>query len=435
VRGARLARRAELRRVQILNRVVDRYASVPPGYRDLAVFGVAFLIRFGFLVLTDFDHYSRIPDSKWIMALSDRAARLDFDYDIGRFVAAPFYQTMVGMLKRYTGSAWPLCLNTLQLSVASVSVVCLGRLAYVLFRSRLVELFTVALFAIFPLTLYWVGTYSTETWFQSVLVLVIYFLCAGVARGRWVDVVVSAVLYGVCFLTKSHILLFAPFIVGYMLLARHLALRRRVAFALGYGAISLSMTLPYGLYSLMKYQTYILASNGFGYEYYLGNSPGGYASVVDGPPQGKELQDMGTRGDEVNGPGYDEAMALSQHEKQPRFLAMGVQWNRDNPVKTWRLKLDDLLFFLQPGVSFRHYRFLPWLLSFMCSVPVYVLAYWGIGHALRTNFRAHAWMAGLVTSMLVFAVVLYPQSRFRTITLEPYYLLYAASMLAKLVGG
>jgi hypothetical protein len=60
VSGARLPRRAELRRVQILNRVVDRYAAVPPGYRYLAVFGVAFLIRFGVLVLTDFDHYSRI---------------------------------------------------------------------------------------------------------------------------------------------------------------------------------------------------------------------------------------------------------------------------------------------------------------------------------------------------------------------------------------
>jgi hypothetical protein len=87
------------------------------------VFGVAFLIRYGFLVLTHFDHYSRISDSDWIMALSDRAARLDFNYDIGRFVAAPFYQTMVGMLKRYTGSAWPLCLNTIQLSAASLSVV------------------------------------------------------------------------------------------------------------------------------------------------------------------------------------------------------------------------------------------------------------------------------------------------------------------------
>lgn len=403
------------------------------------MFGVAFLVRFGFLSLTHFDHYSRIPDSEWIMALSDRAARLDFDYDIGRFVAAPFYQTMVGMLKRYTGSTWPFLLNTLQLSVASLSVVCLGRLAYVLFRSRLVELISVALFAIFPLTLYWVGTYSTETLFQSVLVIVIYTLCAGVTRGRWADVVVSAVLYGVCFLTKSHILLFAPFIVGYILLAPHLVLRRRVAFALAYGAISLSMTLPYGLYSLVKYRTYILASNGFGYEYYLGNSPGGYVSVVDVPPRGspafEDMQNIVKRLGVFNGPSYDEVMALSQREKQPRFLALAVQWNRDNPVKTLRLKVYNLFLFLLPGVSFRHYPFWPWLLSFTCSVPVYVLGYWGIGHALRTNFRAHAWMAGLVTSMLVFAVVLYAQNRFRTITLEPYYLLYAASMLARLGAG
>lgn len=401
------------------------------------MFGVAFLIRYGFLVLTRFDDYSRISDSAWIMALSDRAARLDFNYDIGRFLAAPFYQTMVGMLKRYAGSTWPFFLDTIQLSAASVSVVFLGWLAYLLFQSRLVELIAVALFTIFPLTLYWVGTYSTETFFQSVLVIAIYYLCAGVTRGRWGTVAASALLYGVCFLTKSHILLFAPFIAGYILLARHLALRRRVAFVLVYGAISLAMTLPYGLYSLAKYRTYILASNGFAYEYYLGNSPGGYATVVDVPALGSpafhNIQDIGPG--YFNDPSYNAVMALPPREKPAGFLALAIQWNRDHPLKTMWLKAYNLFFFLLPGVSFRHYPFSDWLLSFLCSVPVYVLGYWGIGHAMRTGFRAHAWMAGLVTSMLVFSVVLYVQNRFRTITLEPYYLLYAASVLARLLGG
>jgi hypothetical protein len=299
-------------------RLADRYAAVTSRQRFIGVFGVAFLIRFGFLMLTHFDHYTLQLDSLWIMPLSDRAAHLNFDYDVGRFVAAPFYPTMVGLLKRYTGPAWPLLLNTLQLSLASLSVVCLGRLGFLLFRLRLVELLTVALFAAFPLTLYWVGTYSTESLFQSVLVIAIYLLCAGVTRGQWGWVLVSAVLYGVCFLTKSHILLFAPFIVVYILLARHLALHRRFCYALLYGTVSFLMTMPYGLYSMRHYQTYVLASNGFWYQYYAGNSAFGYATVVDVPPQGtlafeKLHQDMSF----FNGPGDEEMWALSQHVRAP----------------------------------------------------------------------------------------------------------------------
>jgi hypothetical protein len=54
------------------------------------------------------------------------------------------------------------------------------------------------------------------------------------------------------------------------------------------------------------------------------------------------------------------------------------------------------------------------------------MGYIGIFVALRRNFRYHFWILALVLSMVIFSVGFYVQNRFRTITLEPFYILYAA---------
>ena len=66
------------------------------------------------------------------------------------------------------------------------------------------------------------------------------------------------------------------------------------------------------------------------------------------------------------------------------------------------------------------------------SLPIYLLAYAGLFMALRERSRAHSWVLGLLLSMVAFSVVFYVQNRFRTITLEPFYLIYAAFATVRL---
>ena len=58
--------------------------------------------------------------------------------------------------------------------------------------------------------------------------------------------------------------------------------------------------------------------------------------------------------------------------------------------------------------------------------PLYVLAYLGIIKSIKLNFEKHNWILTLFIAMLVFSVVFSFESRFRTVTLEPFYSIYAA---------
>jgi len=64
-------------------------------------------------------------------------------------------------------------------------------------------------------------------------------------------------------------------------------------------------------------------------------------------------------------------------------------------------------------------------MSFLTSLPIYLFAYIGIIQSLRTNFRKYSWILFLFITMLLFSVIFYTQNRFRTITLEPVYILFA----------
>ena len=86
-----------------------------------------------------------------------------------------------------------------------------------------------------------------------------------------------------------------------------------------------------------------------------------------------------------------------------------------------------------PGVNLAWYPFSQWLLSLIVSTPVYILGYIGIIRSLRQDFKRHIWVLGLVLSLLAFSTAFYVQNRFRTITLEPSYLMYAAATTSYLL--
>ncbi len=396
---------------------------------EIAVFLSCLIIRVLFVIFSGFNNYQLSGDSEWIIMLSEKVVSGNFDFDIQRFIAAPFYQSLVGVIKLIFGSKWEVVLVCFQLIIASLSGIYIYRLAILLFKRKDIGIVAASVFAFFPMTLWWVHTFASEVLFQSVLIISVYYLVSGTISMQVRHIIFSAFLLAICFLSKSHILVFTPFIVIYFFLTLH-HLRDKIVYSVIYGSICILMSIPFGVYNLIKHDTFVLSSNGAGCQFYLGHSNVGYITIVDVPEKGteeyKRMKYVNAEAGFFNGSRYDSIMELPQAIKQKVFFQDGLTWIKNNPEKFIELKVYDLVLFLMPGVSYRHYSLMEWLFSFMISLPVYLLGYIGIVKALKLNFEHNFWILGLFLTMIIFSVGFYVQNRFRTVTLEPFYIIYAS---------
>ena len=76
-------------------------------------------------------------------------------------------------------------------------------------------------------------------------------------------------------------------------------------------------------------------------------------------------------------------MQFPQAMKQHVFMQEAMAWIKANPQKWVRIKLQDILSFLKPGVSYEYYPLTIWLIVFLIYVPIYLLAYLGIIFAIK----------------------------------------------------
>jgi hypothetical protein len=399
------------------------------------LFFLFFSIRLLFVLIAGIDnHYSFVLDGTWLVSLGDRIAAGNFDLDIGRFIASPAFPFFVAVHKILFGGHWALFLSLSQLILSSVSGIYFYKLARLLFSVRAANI-AVLLYAVFPLTMYYVNTFSQETLFQCLLIIFLYYLVKGVFTQKAVDVILSAVLFALCYLTKSHILLFSVFIPVYFLINIP-DKKRAVTFSVIYGCVCMVITSPWTLYNLKTQDVFTISSNGGKCLFYFGNTDAAYRSIVDLPKEGtNDYELMKTRAYMLNRDTLraDSIFHLPQKVIQDAFFRDAVQWIKTEPKKFIELKVYDLFFFLLPGVSFRHYHFVPWLLSFLVSAPVYILGYMGIFYCLKKQFKIHFFSLALFITMLLFSLIFYVQNRFRTITIEPVYLLYAGFALEAVV--
>jgi Dolichyl-phosphate-mannose-protein mannosyltransferase len=377
------------------------------------------------------NNYQLQPDSYWIVRLAGQAAQGNFDFTLERFIASPLFPVVAGGFQWGFGGASAPALALFQIGLAALSGVYLYKIGLVLFGRARVALAGSLLYAVFPLTLWWVHTFSQESLFQSLFIFTFYHLVAFLRQPQWGRLLAAAGLFSLSYLTKSHVLLFSPFIP---LIFFHFFgwKAKTLVYSLVFAGVALAASLPYGLYTYARHQTYVLSSNGSLYQFYLGNTEAGYRAVVEVPPQGSAeyelVRDINVTAGHLNGSAarYDSLLALPQRVKQGLFFDQARQWIRQNPAKWLEMKLYDVGLFLWPGVSFRYYAFGPWLGSWLLSLPVYLAAYWALARHLRTDFRWASPGFYLLVAMLLFSTVWYVQNRFRTVTIEPLYLLYSA---------
>jgi len=393
------------------------------------IFFVFLCVRVLFIFFTGYDNCELCPDCNWINIISERALVGNFDFDVERFIFPPFYPCFIALLKFLLGNFWAAGLVISQLLISSISGVYFYKLSELLFpQDKRIAYLSTGLFAVFPLTLWWVHTFCTEMLFQSLLIISIYYLVLSCKKQEVKFVILSAAAFSIVFLTKSHILPFTPFIV----LAYFIGVKpfgKALLYSICYAAICLSATLPFGIYNLQKHGEYVLSSNGLKFHFYTGNSEFGYISIVDVPPRDsddfiklKYVKHMGY----FNGSVHDSIWVLPQKEKQELYLQQSLKWIKAHPAKFMELKVNNLSRFLLPGVSYQQYTFWEWLLSLLISLPVYIFGYFGIVKALRNDFKSNFFILGLFITLLLFSVIFYAQNRFRTITIEPFYILYSA---------
>jgi 4-amino-4-deoxy-L-arabinose transferase-like glycosyltransferase len=398
-----------------------------PRRQYISVFALFFTSRVVFSWLLGFDHYSYATDAYRIEQAVDMMLYGQFDLDIGRFIVAPFYPFFWLLHKFVFGQFWPMAMGISQWLIMAVGACFFYALALRLFNSKVATVATL-LYALFPTMWVWSTSFSSESIFTTFFIITFYFLVDGVVCRKKSSLIWSAVFFSLSFLLKSHALLFAPGIVWYFFQVSS-SVKKALATSFLYASVCVVFTLPYGLYTYKKHQVYTLAGNGALFHFYTGHSWFGYRTIVDVPPQESTdflaLKQMDFAA--FNGPKHDSLMQLPVRERQSAFGKWGWQWVKENPWCAVELSAYNACFFLLPGVSFRHYPWHIWLFLFVLSVPVYFGAYAALKQVFLKPKSVHAFFAILFVGMFIFSVVFYVQNRFRTLTIEPFYLLYASA--------
>jgi hypothetical protein len=386
-----------------------------------------------------FNNYNLQSDSLWLVGLADETLKGNFNFDIGRFIASPLFPCLCGLFKFIFTNHWQFFLILFQIVLSAISGLYIYKITLLIFKNKETALISSLLFAFFPMTLWYVNTFSQESLFQSFLIIAIYYLLLSVRTMKMIHTVVAAILFSLTYLTKSHILIFSLFI-PLLYLQSSAAKWRAIGHCLVFSFVSILFSLPYGLYHEKVNGTYVISSNGAGYQFFLGNTEAGYVTIVNVPQQGTDdynkMKDITVQAGYFNGSQerYASIMNKPQKIKQNLFYGEAIKWIFSNPEKFFKLKLYDTLFFLLPGVSYRHYTFLEWASTVALSLPIYLFGYITIYKRCKENFKEHSWILYLILTMFIFSTIWYVQNRFRTITLEPFYLIYASKYVCRTLG-
>ncbi|MCB0480484.1 MAG: glycosyltransferase family 39 protein [Flavobacteriales bacterium] len=389
------------------------------------IFFTYFSIRLLFTLFSGYDNCELCSDSATYLTLSERILAGNFDLDVGRFIVSPLYPFLISVFKICFGSFSISAIVLFQLTLSAVSGVYLYKLAKNLFNYQVALLATV-IFAVYPFTFWWVHSICTEIVFQSFLIIALFYIHQMTIVKDWTTVLIAALLFSLTFLTKSHILLFAPIIFLSLMVAWPIKIG--ISKSLVFAGVCFLTTLPFGFFNLNKHQQYVISSNGGQFHFYTGNSPFGYQVVFGEKEKLQEINHLNYMAT-ANGSIHDSLMALPHKLKQPAYFNYALNWIATNTLDFIKLKLANAFNFLSPGFNFRYYPFKLWLVSFLLSAPIFLFAYITLWNALTKYPKEHLIFIGLFAVMFGFSVLWYNQNRFRTITLEPILIIYAASAI------
>tara|TARA_Y100000996_G_C22445119_1_gene611501 strand:- start:191 stop:997 length:807 start_codon:yes stop_codon:yes gene_type:complete len=248
------------------------------------------------------------------------------------------------------------------------------------------------------------------------------------------NLIISAVIFSLTFLTKSHILIFSVFIPLVILFLNYIELKKKIFHIILFTSICLIFTLPYGLYNLKVNGVYVFSSNGFGGLFILGHNEDAYVNHIKTPKIGtdeaKRLKNVDYK---ILKTLEDKIFKSSPNEVQKIYFKEGMNWIKENPTKSKELLIFNFKRFFSPGVHKSWYSFNTWLLSVILSSPIMIFGYLGLIMLLLNNFNKYSWILYLFFSLLIFSLIFYYQGRFKVITLDPILILLSAYSFHKII--
>jgi len=397
---------------------------------EIFIFVLFFAIRFLFLKISGFDNFELQPDSYWYTIQSDEILRGNFNLIRPLFIPAPFFSYFQALIKFIFSSHWMIALEILQIAISSLSGIFFYKLSDLLFKEKQTATFATILFCFYPLTIWWVGTFGQDIWFQSFLIIFFYYFIKSLKENSFRLLIVSAIIFSLTFLTKSHILLFSIFIPIIILSKKNILFLIKFKFIFTFVIISLISTLPYGIYNLIVNNTYSISSSGTGGSFLIGNNEEAYLNVVK---LDEITVEQKNRFQDAIFVIFDEIKPKLKNKTQPEiqeiYFLEGLKWIKQNPKKTIELKISHTKRFFMPGISPYWHSFKNWIASLIVTGPLYFFAYISITYSLINKFKEHFWILSLMLSMFIFTIIFYYSSRFIVVTLEPYYIIYASNLL------
>ena len=400
---------------------------------EICIFILFFLTRYLFLIVSGKDNYELEIDSHYYNDQSNEVLKGNFNLLRHLYIIAPFFSYFQALVKFIFASHWMVVLEFLQISIASVSGIYLYKLTNQIFRKNQTAILAAILFCFYPMTFWWVGTFTQDIWFQSFLIIFFYYFIRSLHENSLKLLIISSLIFCLTFLTKSHILLFSIFIPIIILLKKNIIFIQKLKFIFIFTAISLTSTLPYGIYNLVVNDTYVLSSSGLGGTFITGNNNDAYLSHI----KRDEITSEQKARFQYNKYLIMEELKPKIKNKTPKeiqqiYLSAGLDWVKKNPKKAIELKLDHATRFFTPGVSKYWHGFDKWLVVLIITAPLYFFAYISIFQGIKNNIRENFWILSLMSSLFIFTTVFYYSGRFRVITLEPYYIIFASNTLINL---
>jgi len=395
--------------------------------RMLLIFFLALIVRFVFARYSGVDRFG--GDWGRYDSQSNNILLGQFNLETALFITAPLYSYLVACLKYIFGPNYAPALELLQILLSATSAIYLTKTAQVIFNKYNISLLCGIVYSAHPVTLYFTHIFGQESIFQSLFIVAIYFFSKFLRDKKRDDLILFSIVFSLALLTKSHILLIAPFLSGGIMIVKGKNTGSLTDFLVVIGVILL-LTLPYGIYNKTVNGVYVISSSGQGGHFLTGHNDDAYTYIVDSPPRDtaeyKRLKDLDYMIFRRLAPRLD---GLTHAQKQALYFHEGLDWMSSNPAKTLELFFVNLRNFLMPGFNIQHYPFKAWLAVLIMSAPIFVFAYIEITRRCMENYKEHIPILSIFLGMLLFSVGFYTQNRFRVITLEPFYVIYACAGL------
>ena len=394
---------------------------------SLIIFSIFFVTRYLFLITSNFDNYELQPDSYWYTEQSDQVLQGNFNLLRPLFITSPFFTYFQSLIKFLFDDSWEKVLELLQVSLSSISAIYIYKLGLILFKSKKISNLALLLYCFYPFTLWYVGTFTQDIWFQSFLIIFMYYFSLYLKNFKINNLILSALIFSITFLTKSHILIFSLFIPLVIFFSKKNENLSKIFHILIFTLICLLSTLPYGLYNLKANQVYVLSSNGFGGLFILGHNDDAYINHIQTPELNSiEANRLKSVDYKIFSTLKKKTSNASPKEIQKIYFAEGLDWIKENPQKSKELLIFNFKRFFTPGLSKAWYSYNVWIVSILVSFPIMLFGYMALIKLLIIDYRKYSWMMYLFLSLLIFSLVFYYQGRFKIITLEPLLILLSS---------